>query len=91
MLKPNVTYTNFCKNYCLHISSQVSSLSLSLTHTHTHTQVYSMTGLSGNETHPDSSRCVCVKSFTHYHEATSPAFLLKDYSSTRYSTWVESQ
>ncbi len=35
--------------------------------------------------------CTCIKSYTHRHEATSPAFALKDYTSDRYSTWTESK
>lgn len=54
-------------------------------------QVYTFTPMSGDINHSsDSKDCICVKSFTHYHEATSPAFDTKDYNSKEYSTWAES-
>ena len=55
-------------------------------------QVYTFTPMSGDVNHSsDSKDCICVKSFTHYHEATSPAFDIKDYNSKEYSTWAESK
>lgn len=35
--------------------------------------------------------CYCVMSYVHYHDAVSPAFLEKDYTTHEYSTWVESR
>jgi nicastrin len=56
------------------------------------TQTFYNTPISGNETYnDDGTDCLCVKSYTHFHDAVSPAFDLKDYTSTYYSTWTESQ
>ena len=54
-------------------------------------QVYSYTTMSGLDYDSSAKNCTCFKSYTHRHEATSPAFDQKDYSSTKYSTWTESK
>ena len=36
-------------------------------------------------------KCLCIESYTYQHRALSPAFDLKEYDSTEFSTWTESR
>ncbi|KAL5499803.1 hypothetical protein EMCRGX_G011264 [Ephydatia muelleri] len=53
-------------------------------------QSYNVTWMQGTNYNTSLDNCWCVKSYTHYHMAKSPAFELKQYSSSEYSTWAES-
>lgn len=53
-------------------------------------QTYSVTTMQGTNYNKSLDNCWCVKSYTHYHVAKSPAFDLQQYTSTEYSTWAES-
>ena len=54
-------------------------------------QVYTYTTMSGLSYDSSVNNCTCYKSYTHRHDATSPAFDMKDYTSKTYSTWTESK